>query len=175
MVGCNFSRTMITTTMTMKIKSSNTVPTLLELPYHNLSILIHACLGTSIGMFVRLLKHNIDTETGTARPLISDKLQKTLGRVVCERATPFPSRTFDTTTLHPQQIRKPPSQQWNIIYDPATDEILTWTNNRIQIYRRRGRRQFDLLEKETGTLHSPALHYPFMDTGRTATLLCEHF
>jgi hypothetical protein len=65
----------------------------------NLSILIHACLGTSIGMFVRLLKHNIDTETGTARPLISDKLQKTLGRVVCERATPFPSRTFDTTTL----------------------------------------------------------------------------
>ena len=31
---------------------------------------------------------------------------------------------------------------WNIIYDPNTDKILTWTNKRIQIYRRRGRRQF---------------------------------
>jgi hypothetical protein len=50
-------------------------------------------------MFVRLLKHNINTETGTALPLVSEKMQKSLRRVVCERATPFPSRTFDMTTL----------------------------------------------------------------------------
>jgi hypothetical protein len=31
---------------------------------------------------------------------------------------------------------------WNIVYDPAKDEILTWTNNRIQIYQCRGHRQF---------------------------------
>jgi len=37
---------------------------------------------------------------------------------------------------------------WNIVYDPAKDEILTWTNNRILIYQRRGRRQFVYWKKK---------------------------
>jgi hypothetical protein len=36
----------------------------------NLSVLVNACLGTSVGMFARFLKHNINTETGTAGPLM---------------------------------------------------------------------------------------------------------
>jgi hypothetical protein len=35
---------------------------------------------------------------------------------------------------------------WNIIYDPDKDEVLTWTNRRIRIYRRRSRRQFVYLK-----------------------------
>jgi hypothetical protein len=37
---------------------------------------------------------------------------------------------------------------WNIIYDPTKDEILTWNNTRIHIYRRRSRRQFVYLQRK---------------------------
>jgi hypothetical protein len=35
---------------------------------------------------------------------------------------------------------------WNIVYDPSKDEVLVWTDNRVRIFRRRGRRQFVYLK-----------------------------
>jgi len=31
---------------------------------------------------------------------------------------------------------------WSIVYDPRNDTVLTWTNHRVRIYQRRGRRLF---------------------------------
>jgi hypothetical protein len=35
---------------------------------------------------------------------------------------------------------------WNIVYDPSQDKVLIWIDGRVQIYRRRGRRQFVYLQ-----------------------------
>jgi hypothetical protein len=35
---------------------------------------------------------------------------------------------------------------WNIVYDPKNDKVLTWTNHRVRIYQRRGRRLFTYLK-----------------------------
>ena len=48
------------------------------------------------------------------------------------------NKTDDTTTF-----------QCNIVYDPTADLILTWTNQRVHIYRRRGRRQFTYLKRQS--------------------------
>jgi hypothetical protein len=65
----------------------------------NSKVLIDSCLGTSVAMFARVLRHKIDQENGSAGPLKSP-FNTYLGKIVCERVTPFPCRTFDTTTLY---------------------------------------------------------------------------
>jgi hypothetical protein len=51
-----------------------------------------------------------------------------------------------TPGTHSQHGNHP--SPWNIVYDLAKDEILTWTNKRIQIYQCRGRRQFVYWKKK---------------------------
>jgi hypothetical protein len=34
------------------------------------------------------------------------------------------------------------NELWNVVYDPATDQVLTWSSECIRIYRRRGRRLY---------------------------------
>ena len=74
--------------MTDQLAQDNTVGVVIP----NLSVIIDACLATSIGMFLRFRKDNINMETKTAGKL-DQSFEMILGAVVCERATPFPCRT----------------------------------------------------------------------------------
>ena len=65
----------------------------------HLSLLLDACHGTSVGMFLRLLKVHVNTDMNEIGPL-GEQQAANLGKVVCERASPFPCHTYDTTTLY---------------------------------------------------------------------------
>jgi hypothetical protein len=72
-------------------------------------------------MFARLLKYSIDTNNGTAGTL-GAMFKRTLGKVISERATPFPCQTFDTTTLY--IVSSFPS--WLKRHKGTTDEACTF-------------------------------------------------
>ena len=46
---------------------------------------------------------------------------------------------------------------WSIVYDPRNDTVLTWTNHRVRIYQRRGRRLFTYKGKSENTFPRHAL------------------
>jgi hypothetical protein len=96
-------------------------------------------------------------------------------------------RTRERTRTTRQQRRhyplaKPPGTRtkhgkiptaWNLIYDPEKDEILTWTDKRIRIYRRRSRRQFVYLKgKHENTF--PRNAQPIKGYWQGSYLIVEH-
>jgi hypothetical protein len=60
---------------------------------------------------------------------------------------------------------------WNIVYDPRNDKVLTWTNHRVRIYRRRGHRPGLPTKTARAKIHSPGMLYRFQVNGKAATSL----